>query len=119
MSTNFHHKRLALRFAFVWLFISRRYTLAIAISFCLAPFAAVAFLVGESLRAVAVLQLVLLVMFVNYARSRKNRMRAKEFSPVGGKRRVAVIGGGCAGIVACKEMLDEGHEVMGTEKRYE
>lgn len=37
--------------------------------------------------------------------------RAKPFPDVDDKTKKAVIGGGCAGIVACKVMLDEGHEV--------
>lgn len=92
-----------------------RYTLAISIAAALAPLIALAWSLHEyaglGYDLIAV-KLTALVVLVSWVRARQDKSLAKTFpTHPGAEKRVAVIGGGCAGIVACKEMLDEGHTV--------
>lgn len=92
-----------------------RYTLAITISATLAPLVALAMALHKYMGLAYIViagKLVALVVWISWVRGRKDKNLAKTFPAYpGGEKKVAVVGGGCAGIVACKEMLDEGHTV--------
>lgn len=96
-----------------------RYTLGVAISVALAPLVALAFILNKhtALGYIHIsIDFVMLVVGVTWLRARRDKSLAREFPAYGGEggkkgRRVAVVGGGCAGVVACKEMVDEGHTV--------
>lgn len=93
-----------------------RYTLALSICAALAPLVALAVALHNTYTDLGYVliaaKLATLVVWISWVRGRKDNNLAKEFPAYpGGGKRVAVVGGGCAGIVACKEMLEEGHTV--------
>eukprot|EP00903_Cladosiphon_okamuranus_P014333 g13311.t1 len=95
------------------------YTLAISIAVAVAPLVALAWSLHEYAGLgydLISAKLTALVVLTSWVRARQDKNLAKTFpAHRGAEKKVAVIGGGCAGIVACKEMLDEGHTVVGFE----
>lgn len=96
-------------------------TLVISIGLCLLPFAALIYLSavtgGQSVAIAVTAGSVALVAGVLGWRFRTDRRRVTAYAPTNtSKKRVAVIGGGVAGIVSAKECLQEDLDVVVFEK---
>ena len=93
-------------------------TLSISISLCLAPFAAciyIASLYGTTASVLTGIVLLSIFLYVLNRRELKDNRAVEEVANTVDttvKKTVAVIGGGVAGIVAAKEAMEEGHEVV-------
>lgn len=92
-------------------------TLSFFIGTCLTPFAYVVSYtsnLGFDPFSVA-LGLATVFIFTLWWRAESDRKQVREYPETGAKK-IAVIGGGVAGIVAAKECLDEGHIVVGFDR---
>ncbi len=101
----------------LWLYrINYLCTLLVSISLCLAPFVAcvyVASLYGGIVAGWAAAVVLLLgFIYVQHRLTVEDRTAVTELPGTTRKKNVAVIGGGVAGIVAAKESMQEGHEVV-------
>lgn len=104
-------------FCVLWLYrVNYLCTLSISISLCLVPFVACVY--GASLYggitwgSVTTVILVLGFLYVLRRRGVEDNNAVTDTPQIGKKKTVAVIGGGVAGIVAAKEAMQEGHEVV-------
>jgi len=95
-------------------------TLVLSIGVCLLPFAAIVYYAavtgGQPAAIAAGAGSAALIAVVLGWRFRADRNRVTAYTPTDSKKRVAVIGGGVAGIVSAKECLQEDLDVVVFEK---
>ncbi len=95
-------------------------TLTLSIALCLTPFVAGVYGAGlyggMAFGGVTALVFGLIFVYVQYRRTAADSSIVTSWPGATRKKTVAVIGGGVAGIVAAKECLQEGHDVVVYEK---